>query len=117
MFVYSEREGTPAAVHFEDAPRSIKVERLGRLIALSKEISLERNREWMGREIEVLVAGPAEEEGYVQGHSRGNHVAMVRGGLAPGIHRVVIDHATPNRLYGRAAGRDTLGFSRAEAQF
>ncbi|HWX42454.1 MAG TPA: tRNA (N6-isopentenyl adenosine(37)-C2)-methylthiotransferase MiaB [Blastocatellia bacterium] len=117
MFVYSEREGTPAAVHFEDAARSVKVERLGRLIALSKEISLERNREWIGREIEVLVAGPAEEEGYVQGHSRGNHVVMVHGDLAPGIHRVVIDHATPNRLYGRAAGRDTPGFSRAEAQF
>jgi len=101
MFVYSEREGTPAAVHFEDVPRPVKVERLGRLIALSKDISLQRNSSWVGREIEVLVAGPAEEEGFAQGHSRGNHVVMVQGELAPGIHPVVVEHATPNRLYGR----------------
>src|SRR5215470_20864 len=69
MFVYSEREGTPAAVHFEDVARAVKVERLGRLIALSKDISLQRNGSWVGREIEVLVAGGAEEEGFAQGHS------------------------------------------------
>jgi tRNA-2-methylthio-N6-dimethylallyladenosine synthase len=120
MFVYSEREGTPAAIHFEDVARSVKVERLGRLIALSKEISLQRNREWIGREIEVLVAGRAEEEeGQMQGHSRGNHVVMVEGVLTPGIHRVAIDHATPNRLYGRPVtsdglSQDTTGFSRVE---
>jgi tRNA-2-methylthio-N6-dimethylallyladenosine synthase len=105
MFVYSEREGTPAAVHFEDVPRPVKVERLGRLIALSKDISLQRNSSWVGREIEVLVAGPAEEEGFAQGHSRGNHVVMVQGELAPGIHPVVVEHATPNRLYGRPIDR------------
>ena len=32
MFIYSEREGTPAAIHFEDVPRAVKVERLSRLI-------------------------------------------------------------------------------------
>jgi tRNA-2-methylthio-N6-dimethylallyladenosine synthase len=99
MFIYSEREGTPAAVHFEDVPRQVKVERLGRLVELSKEVSLERNRRWVGREVEVLVKGPAEEEGFVQGHTAGNHVALIRGELQPGIHRVIVAHATPNRLY------------------
>jgi tRNA-2-methylthio-N6-dimethylallyladenosine synthase len=99
MFIYSEREGTPAAIHFEDVPREVKVERLGRLVELSKEVSLERNRGWVGREVEVLVKGPAEEEGFCQGHTAGNHVAMVRGELSPGIHRVRVAHATPNRLY------------------
>jgi tRNA-2-methylthio-N6-dimethylallyladenosine synthase len=75
MFIYSEREGTPAAVHFGDMPRSLKVERLGRLLDLSKEISLSQNRRWIGRQVEVLVDGPAEEPGLVQGHTRGNHVA------------------------------------------
>jgi tRNA-2-methylthio-N6-dimethylallyladenosine synthase len=107
MFIYSEREGTPAASHFEDAPREVKVERLKRLVDLSKEISLERNRAWMGREVEVLVKGPSEEEGFVQGHTRGNHVTVVEGDLAPGIHRVFVAHATPNRLYCRPdAGAD-----------
>jgi tRNA-2-methylthio-N6-dimethylallyladenosine synthase len=99
MFIYSEREGTPAAAHFKDTPRSIKVERLARLIDLSKDISFERNASWVGREVEVLVNGPAEEQGFVQGHTRGNHVALVRGDLSPGIHRVWAAHATPNRLY------------------
>jgi tRNA-2-methylthio-N6-dimethylallyladenosine synthase len=99
MFIYSEREGTPAAVHFQDVAREVKTERLGRLAELQKEISLEQNRLWIGREVEVLVRGRAEEAGFVQGHTRGNHVAMVRGDLEPGIHRVTVAHATPNRLY------------------
>jgi tRNA-2-methylthio-N6-dimethylallyladenosine synthase len=99
MFIYSEREGTPAAIHFEDVPRTVKVERLTRLIDLSKEISIERNQKWIGREVEVLVKGPAEEEGFVQGHTRGNQVALVKSDLGVGIHRVVVRHTTPNRLY------------------
>jgi tRNA-2-methylthio-N6-dimethylallyladenosine synthase len=99
MFIYSEREGTPAANHFQDVAREIKVERLGRLAELSKEISFEQNKKWIGREVEVLVKGPTEEEGFVQGHTRGNQVTMIQGDLQPGIHRVVVAHATPNRLY------------------
>jgi tRNA-2-methylthio-N6-dimethylallyladenosine synthase len=99
MFIYSEREGTPAANHFEDLARTVKVERLARLIELSKEISLKQNKRWVGSEVEVLINGPAEEEGFVQGHTRGNHVALIRGDLAPGIHQVYAAHATPNRFY------------------
>jgi tRNA-2-methylthio-N6-dimethylallyladenosine synthase len=98
MFIYSEREGTPAAIHFEDVAREVKVERLSRLIELSKEISLERNQKWVGREVEVLIKGRTEE-GFSQGHTRGNHVVMVKGDLAPGIHQARVAHATPNRLY------------------
>ena len=99
MFIYSEREGTPAAIHFDDIDRAVKVDRLTRLIELSKEISFEQNRKWIGREVEVLVKGPAAETGFVQGHTRGNHVALINAGLAPGTHRVLVAHATPNRLY------------------
>jgi tRNA-2-methylthio-N6-dimethylallyladenosine synthase len=113
MFIYSEREGTAAALHFEDVPREVKVERLMRLVDLSKEVTLERNRAWVGREVEVLVGGPADEGGLVQGHTRGNHVAIVKGDLAPGIHRVLVAEATPNRLYCKA-GAET-GFRAPEA--
>ena len=99
MFIYSEREGTPAAIHFDDIARSVKIERLTRLIELSKEISLEQNNTWIGREVEVLVKGPAAEKGFVQGHTPGNHVALVNADLAPGIHRLRVAQATPNRLY------------------
>jgi tRNA-2-methylthio-N6-dimethylallyladenosine synthase len=110
MFIYSEREGTPAALHFGDVPREIKVERLGRLVDLSKEVSFERNRAWVGREVEVLVKGPADEGGLlVQGHTRGNHVAIVKGYLSPGIHRVVVAEATPNRLYCKTDASQSFG--------
>jgi tRNA-2-methylthio-N6-dimethylallyladenosine synthase len=116
MFIYSEREGTPAAIHFEDVPRPVKVERLSRLIELSKELSLERNQKWIGREVEVLVKGPAAEEGFVQGHTRGNQVALVRGALAVGLHRVMVAHATPNRLYCAPAGAvDSAEFTNQRA--
>lgn len=99
MFIYSEREGTPAANHFEDLARTVKVERLARLIELSKEISLKQNERWVGSEVEVLINGPAEEEGFVQGHTRGNHVVLVKGDLVPGIQQAHVAHVTPNRLY------------------
>jgi len=101
MFIYSEREGTPAAVHFEDIPRRVKVERLTRLVNLSKEVSHQRNQRWVGCTVEVLIKGPTEEEGFCQGHTRGNHVTVVEGHLKAGIHQVEVTHATPNRLYGR----------------
>jgi tRNA-2-methylthio-N6-dimethylallyladenosine synthase len=105
MFIYSEREGTPSAIHFQDIPRAVKVERLSRLIELSKEISLERNQRWIGLEVEVLIKGSAAEECFVQGHTRGNQVALVKGDLEVGIHRVTVAHATPNRLYCAPAGK------------
>jgi tRNA-2-methylthio-N6-dimethylallyladenosine synthase len=107
MFIYSEREGTPAAIHFDDMARGTKVERLGRLINLSKSVSLNKNREWIGRQIEVLVKGPAEEEGFSQGHSRGNHVTILDGDVRPGSHHAIVEHVTPNRLYARPVSGQT----------
>jgi tRNA-2-methylthio-N6-dimethylallyladenosine synthase len=99
MFVYSTRKGTPATIHFKDLSREIKVERITRLVKMSKEISLKRNQDWVGKDVEVLVKGPAEREGTVQGHSRGNHVTVIEEDLAPGIHMARVEKATPNRLY------------------
>jgi tRNA-2-methylthio-N6-dimethylallyladenosine synthase len=108
MFIYSEREGTPAALHFEDVPREVKVDRLGRLVNLQKDLSLRRNETWVGQEVEVLIKGRAEEIGFVRGHTRGNHVVMVQGDLQPGIHRVRVAQATPNRLYCTSSANDSF---------
>lgn len=105
MFIYSEREGTPAQKHFDDIEKSVKTERIGRLVELQKQISFRQNQKWVGREVEVLVKGVAdEEEGFVQGHTRGNHVTIIEGDLEPGIHQALVVHATPNRLYCRPVG-------------
>ncbi|PYP87757.1 MAG: tRNA (N6-isopentenyl adenosine(37)-C2)-methylthiotransferase MiaB [Blastocatellia bacterium AA13] len=108
MFIYSEREGTPAANHFDDMPREVKARRLARLADLAKEISLERNQEWVNHKVEVLVQGPFDEEGMSLGHTRGNHVAVIAGNLDPGIHQAVVAHATPNRLYCIEALEDAM---------
>ena len=103
MFNYSEREGTPAALHFDDIPKAVKTERLTRLIELSKQMSLKQNQKWVGREVEVLIKG-ASDDGFAQGHTRGNHVVMMEGNPEPGIHQAFVIHATPNRLYCRRSG-------------
>jgi len=117
MFIYSEREGTPAAIHFNDIPRHTKVERLSGLVDLSKQISLDRNRNWIGKEVEVLVQGGAEEKGFVQGHTRGNHVTLVKGDLRPGIHQVFVAHATPNRLYCTTVGSELSALTTTTPSF
>jgi tRNA-2-methylthio-N6-dimethylallyladenosine synthase len=58
MFKYSERPGTYAAKHLEDnVPEVVKIRRLEEIIALQLELSLMRNREDVGKTVEVLVEG------------------------------------------------------------
>ena len=52
---FSPRPGTPAARLPDDVPAAEKRRRLNGLLALQEGIGLERNRDWVGRETEVLV--------------------------------------------------------------
>jgi ribosomal protein S12 methylthiotransferase len=60
-FAYSAQEGTAAAALADDVPEHLKQERLGELLEIQRAISAERLEETVGREVEVLVDGPAEE--------------------------------------------------------
>ncbi len=102
MFIYSARPGTAAAEHFQDLPREVKVRRLERLIEKQKAWSLEKNRAWVGREVEVLVRGQARESGFAEGHDRGNHPVLVPAHQAPGpgLYRVRVTEASPHLLFG-----------------
>ncbi len=106
MFIYSARPGTPAAERFADLPREVKVARLTRLIEKQKAWSLEKNRAWVGREVEVLVRGRAKEAGFAEGHDRGNHPVLVPAEQAPepGLYRVRIAEASPHLLFGEVTG-------------
>ena len=53
--MYSPRPGTPATKLPDDVPPSVKRERVNELLALQERIGAERNRAWVGREVEVLV--------------------------------------------------------------
>lgn len=58
MFKYSERPGTYASKHLpDDIPEEVKIERLNRMIELQNELSLESNRQDVGKVFEVLAEG------------------------------------------------------------
>ncbi|MDN5760576.1 MAG: tRNA (N6-isopentenyl adenosine(37)-C2)-methylthiotransferase MiaB, partial [Tomitella sp.] len=55
-FQYSIRPGTPAADMGDQVPKDVVQERYMRLIELQEQVSIEANRELVGREVELLVA-------------------------------------------------------------
>jgi tRNA-2-methylthio-N6-dimethylallyladenosine synthase len=60
IFKYSERKNTIAARKFaDDVPDSVKGTRVSILVGIQRQITLERNRRYIGRDVEVLVEGDA----------------------------------------------------------
>ncbi len=60
-FIYSKRTGTKAAVMPDSTPDAEKSERMQRLLALQREISVENNRRFLGRTIRVLADGQSRK--------------------------------------------------------
>jgi tRNA-2-methylthio-N6-dimethylallyladenosine synthase len=56
-FIYSPREGTPAATFTDQIPEDVTHRRFDRLVDVMNEISLEKNLEYRGKTYEVLVEG------------------------------------------------------------
>jgi tRNA-2-methylthio-N6-dimethylallyladenosine synthase len=64
-FVYSPRPKTAAMLkeaEWGSVPHEVKVERLDRLQALQKRISLELNQAWVGQTVQVLVEGRSKTD-------------------------------------------------------
>jgi len=120
---YSERPGTPATHLADDVPAEVKRARLNELLARQEAIGLERNRAWLGREVEVLVdavtpprshghdeAGGEREErppaSRVSGRSRQNKLVHLAGGreLVGRLVAARIEHAGPYALRGAVIG-------------
>ncbi len=71
MFAYSIRPGTPAGDRTDQISPAVKKARLNLLIETQNRITVENNRMWIGREVEVLVEGPSPKNPEVlQGYSR-----------------------------------------------
>ncbi|MRX70677.1 tRNA (N6-isopentenyl adenosine(37)-C2)-methylthiotransferase MiaB [Bacillus lacus] len=64
-FIYSPREGTPAAKMTDNVPLEVKKERLQRLNALVNETSAQKMQEYEGRVVEVLVEGESKNNPHV----------------------------------------------------
>ena len=60
-YIYSPREGTPAAKMQDNVPMEVKKERLQRLNALVNEMSAEKMKEYEGQIVEVLVEGESKK--------------------------------------------------------
>jgi tRNA-2-methylthio-N6-dimethylallyladenosine synthase len=102
-FKYSDRPHTRSAEFTDKIPEEIKSRRLQEYQTLQDEISLERNSESMGREVEVMVEG-GDHAAY-RGRTPANqvvHFAADGQSFAPGdLAKVVIDQAGKHSLKGR----------------
>jgi tRNA-2-methylthio-N6-dimethylallyladenosine synthase len=105
MFKYSERPGTYSAKYMkDDVPEDVKSERLSRMIELQNRISLENNRQDIGKTFEVLVEGRSKKsEKDLFGRSSQNKVVIFpgenykRGDLV----NVTIERCTQTSLIGK----------------
>jgi len=68
-FMYSPEEGTPAAQMEGQVDASVKNSRYDRLMTLQAEISLERQRLFLGRTLSILVDEISQDDGFAWGRS------------------------------------------------
>jgi tRNA-2-methylthio-N6-dimethylallyladenosine synthase len=73
-FKYSDREGTPAAKMEGKIPEPEKLGRLALLQELQRKITLKKNRELIGKNLEVLVEGTSKKGKGLTGRTDTNKV-------------------------------------------
>ncbi|KYH29856.1 MULTISPECIES: tRNA (N6-isopentenyl adenosine(37)-C2)-methylthiotransferase MiaB [Clostridium] len=79
-FIYSQREGTPAANHEDQIPEDVKHERFNRLVKVVNDILAKKNKEYEGKIVEVLVEGPSKnDETKLMGRTRTNKLVNFEG--------------------------------------
>jgi len=112
-FVYSAEPGTPAAEMPDQVPPEIARERLHEMMVRQQAISLARNREWIGKRIEVLVESQGPSRSTWVGRSFRDApeidgsviVRAERQAMQPGrFVRAEITGAEPYDLRARIAG-------------
>lgn len=101
-FIYSPREGTPAYHLDDDVPSDVKHRRLEELSRLQTEITSRRLSMIVGKDVEVMVEGPARTPGDVVGRTRAHQVLVLPAEDAPveSLVRAVINGAGGHSLRG-----------------
>ena len=103
MFLFSPRPGTEAALAVDDfVDPAVAQDRFDRLLELQSRISVESNREQLGRHFEVLAEGPSKKDPSVATtRTRGGRVVHVPGQFDPGsFFGVEINGAAKHHLLG-----------------
>ncbi|HET8538674.1 MAG TPA: 30S ribosomal protein S12 methylthiotransferase RimO [Anaeromyxobacter sp.] len=114
VFEFSPEEGTPAAEMRRQVPDAVKRARYERVMAVQQRISRELQRAAIGRRLEVLVEGRAEETEHLlagrhaQQAPEFDGLTYVNDGVAyPGeIVTVEVTDASEYDLVGRVVARD-----------
>ena len=74
-FKYSDRPNTKSASFTEKVPEDIKSKRLARLQKRQEQITLERNHEYAGKTLQVMVEGESKSgAGQISGRTGSNHI-------------------------------------------
>ena len=108
MFFYSERPGTLAARRYtDDIPEEVKRRRLDEIVKLQNRLSLQRNREDVGKVFEVLIEGDSKKSAadWRGRNSQNKVVVFPKAGSAfkkGDYARVRIEDCTGATLIGRA---------------
>ena len=104
MFKYSERPGTSAQINMlDDVPEEIKLRRLQEVIKLQSDISLESNKNDIGKTFEVLVEGISKKSDQdVYGRNQQNKVIVFPGNSIKvgDFTRVKVTNCTSATLIG-----------------
>ncbi|ACV22112.1 tRNA (N6-isopentenyl adenosine(37)-C2)-methylthiotransferase MiaB [Slackia heliotrinireducens] len=82
-FIYSPREGTPAAKMKDDTPRSVIQERFERLVQMVQDKAYEQNQRFADRTLDVLVEGVSQRNDSIIA-GRSPHNAMVHAPIPEG---------------------------------
>jgi tRNA-2-methylthio-N6-dimethylallyladenosine synthase len=121
IFKYSRREGTKAdALYRDDVPEDVKKRRNNELLAVQTAISLKDNRDFIGRELTVLVEGPSrsrarrdgwEGEDQLSGRSVCDRIVVFDGPkhLVGSMVKVRIEDASAVTLFGAVATTEWIG--------
>jgi tRNA-2-methylthio-N6-dimethylallyladenosine synthase len=101
-FKYSDREGTPAARMEGKISEPQKLSRLDRLQELQRKITLKKNRELIGKNMEVLVEGVSKKGKGLTGRTVTNKVVNFDNdiGCIAKLVNVTIKRASFNSLWG-----------------
>lgn len=107
-FTFSREPGTPSHDMPDQVSSKVKNERYDRLMRTQQRISTEINREWVGKELRILVDDV--QDGWLVGRSHRDApeidgLVFALGEGAPGdMLTVTVDSAEPYDLYGSIAG-------------
>lgn len=102
-FIYSPRNGTPAARMENQIPDNIKNDRFSRLIELQNEISLKKNRELIGKRVSVLCDGISKNDtAMLEGRTEQDKIVIFKGdaSLSGKFVELKISRADTFNLYG-----------------